>query len=410
MRHLATALAAVALSLAVPAPAPAAAGAGVAGMVGAAEPTGPDCPSVTEDYADQLTVGGSNAANERLQVPQAQEAARALSGKKAGAGVTVVVVDTPFSSPDAAQPGTSSGHGLAAAGIIGGRDQAAPVRVDVGIAPEATVLSESFYTAPASQRSDGEVVPMASGLAGTLDRIADQRSGAYRGRLVVLVPTQVPHSAALEKQVARLVASGALVVAASGDRPEAGTFPEQLADDKVGEDAAGIVWPAAAPGVLAVGVADPTAGTVLRSSRIDLAAPGTGAVSRGLNDGWCTLTTPSTHWAAAQVAAVAALVWSAHPDEDAATLTRRLEQTASGSGGRTSAVTGYGVVQPVEAVQRRIDTAPVPDADPMTPARPPREQADVLAGAREDAVWWGLGGGAALVVLIVLRPLLSRRR
>lgn len=406
MRQLGTALAAVALTLVVPAPAPAA----DVGAAGAVAPTGPDCPSVTADYRDELSVRGTNDANERLQVPRAQEVARALSGNPPGKGVTVVVVDTPFDTPNAARAETSSGHGLAAAGIIGGTDQADPVRVDVGIAPGARVVSEPFYTAPADQRSDDEVVPMASGLATALSRVADQRSGAYRGRVIVLVPTQVPRSAALEKQVARLVASGALVVAASGDRPDAGAFPEQLAEDKPGEDAADLVWPAAAPGVVAVGVSTPAAETVLRSSRIDLAAPGSGAVSRGLNGGWCTLPVPSTHWAAAQVAAVAALVWSAHPGEDATALVRRLEQTASGSGGRDSAVTGYGVVQPVEALQRQVVTAPVPDADPMTPARPPREQADVLAGAREDAVWWGLGGGAALVVLIVLRPLLARRR
>ncbi|MFJ9317833.1 S8 family serine peptidase [Pimelobacter simplex] len=410
MRHLArrrtaagVALAALALALPLPVAAAAPAAPAVA-------PTGPDCPSVTADFVDQRTVGGTNEANERLQVPRAQELARELSGKPAGTGVTVVVVDTPFDDPDRA-PGAASGHGLVAAGIIGGRDQTDPVRVDVGIAPDARVVSAPFYTTPESERTDGGVVPMASGLAARLGTVAaDVRSGTYGSRVIVLVPTQVPRSAALEKQVARLIGAGALVVAASGDRPAEGEFPEQLFEDKPGEDAADVVWPAAAPGVLAVGVSTPGTGTILRSSRIDLAAPGADAVSRGRNGGWCTLPAPSTHWAAAQVAAVAALVWSAYPREDATALATRLEQTASGSGGPASAVTGYGIVQPVEALQRRVDAASPPPADPMTPAPPPREQADLLAGTRKDAVWWGLGGGAALVVLIVLRPLLSRRR
>lgn len=413
MRHLArrrtaagVALAALALALPLPA-----ATAGTTAAAPAETPTGPDCPSVTADFADQLTVRGTNEANERLQVPRAQELAREMSGKPAGAGVTVVVVDTPFTTPDSAPPEAPSGHGLIAAGIIGGADQTSPVRVDVGIAPDARVVPAPFYTTPESERTDGGVVPMASGLANVLGQVAaDLRSNKYGARVVVLVPAQVPHSAALEKQVARLVGAGALVVAASGDRPGEGEFPEQLFADLPGEDAADVVWPAAAPGVVTVGVSTPGTGTVLRSSRIDLAAPGADTVSRGRNGGWCTLPVPSTHWAAAQVAAIAALVWSAYPREDATALATRLEQTASGSGGPSSAVTGYGIVQPVEALQRRVEASATPPADPMTPAPPPREQADLLAGARKDAVWWGLGGGAALVVLIVMRPLLSRRR
>ena len=400
-----TALAALALGLWSPAPAVVAAA--------GAPPTGPECLSVQPTDVDETTVRGENEANARLQVPEAQQLARRLApGRAPGAGVTVVVVDSPV---DAAQ-GTASqdartGHGRAVAGIVAGDDQTRPVHVGVGIAPGARVESVPFYTTLVSGQGDAGTAPMASGLTRALGTVADRmRSGGYGPRVVVLVPAQVPHSPALERQVARLVRAGALVVAASGDRPAEGQFPEQYAADRPGEDAARVVWPAAAPGVVAVGVAAPERSTVLRSSRIDLAAPGAGAVSRGLNGGWCALLTPSTHWAAAQVAAVAALVWSVHRDDDAARLATRLEQTASGNGGRASAVTGYGVVQPVEALRRRVEAMAEPTPEATTPARRPREQADVLAGVRGDAVWWGLGGGAALVVLIVLRPLLSRRR
>ena len=36
-------------------------------------------------------------------------------------------------------------------------------------------------------------------------------------------------------------------------------------------------------------------------------------------------------------------------------------------------------------------------------------QPDVLAATRRHAVWWGLLGGGALLVAVVLRPVLSRR-
>jgi membrane-anchored mycosin MYCP len=204
-----------------------------------------------------------------------------------------------------------------------------------------------------------------------------------------------------------------LLVAASGDRPaDEGGFPDGYeGNPKKGEDVADLVWPAALPGVVAVGVSAPdSGGTVLRSSAIDLSAPGVDAVSRARNGGWCVVGPPSTAWAAAEVAGVAALVWSMHPDEDATQLRTRLEQTASGNGGPSSPLTGYGVVQPVEAIQRDVAEMGAEKKDQVEPARPPRARADVLAGARHDAVWWGLGGGAALVVLLILRPLLSRRR
>ncbi|GAA3662334.1 hypothetical protein GCM10022237_22750 [Nocardioides ginsengisoli] len=353
---------------------------------------GPDCLSLRSD-SDERTVKGPNTANETLQVPRAQELARAR-----GAGVTVIVVD----STD------QSAHGTAVGGIVVGRDQTAPTEVGVGIAPEAGLQSRPFYDVPAGNGGgDNGREPSSSALAGVLDGIHPGK------RTIVLVPTQVARSAALENALDRLTRAGALVVAAAGDRPAEGVFPDQLATRKAGEDAAGVIWPAAHPGVLSVSASDPGAwdqGTVLRNSGVDLAAPGADTVSIGLNGGHCALTQASSAWAAAEVAGVAALVWSAFPTDDAARLTTRLEQTASGNGGPTSPRIGYGVVQPVEALQRRLDAMSRPRAEPPVPAQAPRPAADVLATTRSRAVWWGLGGGAALVVLVVLRPLLARRR
>jgi membrane-anchored mycosin MYCP len=42
--------------------------------------------------------------------------------------------------------------------------------------------------------------------------------------------------------------------------------------------------------------------------------------------------------------------------------------------------------------------------------RVPDEPEDVLASTRENAVWWGLVGGGALLLALVLRPVLARRR
>lgn len=396
------------------------AGAALAGTPAAAVPRGhvaanvegPRCLQVSASTTDQRSVRGDNPANLALHVEEARALVR-KTGTQPGAGVQVVVVDSGIDGFRGTAPvELPSGHGFAVAGIVAGPDQAEPSRVDVGIAPAAEVVDGRFYdTLERSQ--EGQRVPTAADLAQKLGEIAAAREGGARPRTVVVVPAQVPYSAELEAQVDRLVGTGALLVAASGDRPSGeGAFPDGYEGEaKKGEDAAEVIWPAAHPKAIAVGVSTPgSRGTVLRSSAIDLAAPGFGAVSKALNGGWCVVDGASTAWAAAQVAGVAALVWSAHPDENAEQLRTRLEQTASGNGGPSSPITGYGVVQPVEAIQRDIADMGAERTQQVRPAQPPRAQADVLAGARHDAIWWGLGGGAALVVLLLLRPLLARRR
>lgn len=384
-----------------------------AALARASAAEGPGCLEVAATTTDARTVTGDNTANLSLHVAEAQALAR-RAGAPPGKGVTVVVADSGINGFAGTAPvDLPTGHGFAVAGIVAGPDQREPNNVPVGIAPDARVVDAQFYdTLERSQ--DGKRVPMAADLARVLGDLASRRGpgGDLDGHLVVVVPAQVPHSPELEAQVDRLVDSGALVVAAAGDRPADGGFPDGYEGEaKKGEDAADLVWPAAHPGVVAVGVSDPTArGSVLRSSDIDLAAPGSGSVSKALNGGWCVVDGASTAWAAAQVAGVAALVWSTHPEEDAGQLRTRLEQTASGNGGPSSPITGYGVVQPVEAIQRDVAEMGAERTEQVRPAKPPRAQADVLAGARHDAVWWGLGGGAALVVLLLLRPLLARRR
>ncbi|MBS4752104.1 S8 family serine peptidase [Nocardioides sp. zg-ZUI104] len=375
---------------------------------------GPDCDTVGADTELGDPVTGENAASVELQVPQATEVAR-RRGVRPGAGVSVVVLDS-GAAGYAARPSASlaSSHGVLVAGIVAGPDQPKP-RIKAGIAPRARIVDLPFYAAPRHEASDGVPVPTAGALEQRLREVGDRlASGALGPRTIVLVPAEVPGSDRLRAALDRVVARGALVIAAAGDRPgEDESFLAQFVGKaKPGEDAAAEVWPAAHEDVVAVGVSTPgSLDTVLRSSAIDLAAPGTGSVVKGLNGAWCVVTSVSTHWAAAQVAGVAALVWSAHPKESAAWLRARLEATASGNGAATSPLTGFGVVQPVEALRREVEATDATGLDEeVAPGRVPRKRADVLAAVREDAVWWGLGGGAALVVLLVLRPVLARRR
>jgi membrane-anchored mycosin MYCP len=362
----------------------------------------------TDVDTPQRTVTGANAANDALQVPAATALVR-KAGRRPGEGVTVVVVDTqvPGGVAVAPRPDLVSSHGLTAAGIVGGPEQGKG-DVAVGIAPAADVRPVRFYDAERGSAADGEAEPEPGALASALAGISVGR------RTVVLVPAVVGPGDSLRSALERLARRGALVIAPSGDRPQQadGLLDDYVGDARPGQDAAADVWPAAVDdAVLAVGLAPPLSSLALRNSEVDLAAPGVGAVSIGAQGGWCRVTEPSTAWAAAQVAGVAALVWSVHRDDSAAELRARLEGTASGNG-EASPLTGYGVVQPVEALQRPLESlAPGDQRAAQVPRGDvPPQRADLLADTRHDAVWWGLGGGGALVVLLVLRPALARRR
>jgi membrane-anchored mycosin MYCP len=78
---------------------------------------------------------------------------------------------------------------------------------------------------------------------------------------------------------------------------------------------------------------------------------------------------------------------------------------------------GAGEVQAYQALTRPIEVTPdgqVLSAGEVVEKQQvlqlPEEPKDVLASTRHDAVWWGLAGGGALVLALVLRPVLTRRR
>lgn len=394
------AVAALAVPLAPGAPAP-----GVAAARAAAVAEGPDCASTGEDADRKVT--GVNEASEALQVPAATALAQ-RAGRAPGKGVRVVVVDTriPGGVGLERRPDIASAHGLTAAGIVGGEPQSDP-SVAVGIAPAAEIVAVPFYDVPRGQGSETDRTPSSTALARELRGIDVDR------HTIVLIPAVVAESAELRTALAGLDEQGALVIAPAGDVPSEGTgFLEEYAEVRPGQDAAADVWPAADPTVLAVGISSPAwQPRALRNSAVDLAAPGAGSVSIGVQGGWCVVAEGSTEWAAAQVAGVAALVWSVHADDTADQLRARLQATASGNG-EASPLTGHGVVQPVEALQRPVESMGAQDRrnEVVPRGKVPAERADLLAGTRRDAVWWGLGGGGALVVLLILRPVLARRR
>ena len=367
-----------------------------------------------------------------LHIPQAWQ-------ESEGSGITVAILGT---GVDASYPGlagsvitgpdyTGSGRtpgstywgyqGTAVAGIIASHERG---RGLVGVAPAAKILSVrvtlEFNDPLASDQTVSRRLP---------DAIADGiRYAADHGARIIDLPLD----------------PGTLGLTSKGDPAAAGGSPAERAavgyalskgvvlvapagDD--GQGAGLVNYPAAYPGVIAVGAIDRTGHLASFSSTrsyASLTAPGASLVAAVPPDGYGTIS--STSAASGIVAGVAALVLSRFPHLTVAQVAQALVEStvaaASGAGlpplpARSAAGAGYGTVDAIRAVDMAaiITTAsqphqPAPVASPDKLARHPaaaphRPAASALAGSvLRDAVA-AVGG---LIVLLVIALLVVRSR
>ena len=324
--------------------------------------------------------------------PWAQQALRfsAVWNRTRGSGVTVAIVDSGVDAnpqfggrvipgPDlvaGTKPGIPPGadcvgHGTAVASIIA----AAPVPgvSFTGVAPAARILSVKI--------SGTDTFPTSVTPQGIMDAV---QFGADVINLSLATPDDVP---ALRNAVAYALSHNVVVVAAAGnDLPQDGTGP---------------FYPAAYPGVLAVGAVGPGGALAAFSDRhtpVAVTAPGvnvTSAYPGTFPDAYAPVQN-GTSFAAAFVSGVVALVRSAHPGLSAAQVVSRIEATARGAAGPG---TGHGMVDPVRAV-----TAVLPaESSAGTGAA----GTGVSAGTVALAV---IAGSFGLVVVVVTAVLAARRR
>jgi membrane-anchored mycosin MYCP len=398
--------------------------------VGAARADEPlECLSIT---GDSTPVVSTDVASAPLTAMRVEEAQGLFTDKPPGAGVTVAVIDSGvvdsplLSVRQHLGKGTDAkavafGHGSVVAGLIAGhaREDGKPI----GIAPGADLIDLRVYdNDPVEPGADPPQVPVRSeNVAAALEWVADQADDLGIG--VANISLAVPPSKALKAAVAHAWAEDVVVVAASGNRPQEGQLNyDRFGDFHRGEDARDFVFPADYDHVVAVNAT--VAGTgdvdlsdaVLQNSATDVAAPTGSAVSIAANGSTCVVSDVATSWATAEVSGVVALLRSRYDDESAPQIVARLLDTADGSPEARTPLRGAGVVQPVEALTRPLH----PDGDGTLPrahaeggrtprATPPEPDADVLAATREHAVWWGLVGGGALLLALLLRPVLARR-
>ena len=185
-------------------------------------------------------------------------------------------------------------------------------------------------------------------------------------------------------------------------------------------------YPAADDGVLAVtavNAKDAVTDASIHGAHVDVAAPGTDVLTSYFGTGDCMLAgdKASTSFATAYVSAAAALVAERFPDETPAQWAYRLEVTASRPivGKRDNRV-GWGVIRPYDALAFVDDgTAPGPPSlsfEAVPPPHAPKPAIEVgvrqdrLAPAQAVGSWWMLGGASALVGVLLVSRLTSRRR
>jgi membrane-anchored mycosin MYCP len=305
--------------------------------------------------------------------------AEAQRVSKQGQGIRVAVVDSGYGRS------AKDYHGSVAAGLIS------------AIAPKAK-LSDHPVLKVGQEKSTVD----AKQLVAQLNSLA---KGNAKGLIVDIGLPATQSVPGLDTAVGTLIKKGAIVVMAADW--------SGVATDTGSRDIATKVFPNANESVVTVSASGTWASdpdfTVLPNSNTDVAAPTYGAASKALFGQPCWVDTITTSFAAAEVAGVLALIWSTNPGWSADQVIDRLYSTTSGVEGQGGRFWGAGVVNAYDALTRpAVEEAAKPPEIEQAPMA--KEKVDPLAPVRENAVWWGIGGGGALGLGLVLRPLFSRRK
>jgi hypothetical protein len=294
-------------------------------------------------------VAATTADPDPLQAEEWWRSQIGIDGLEApGPGVPVTIVDSGLDvshpefagRPDitllnAQEPaGIGGEHGTSVASVIGAPANGVGI---VGIYPRAVLRS---WDAALGQGTRLESSDIAAGIL----------AAARAGKGVINLSLGGDRDVAIELAVSEAVASGSLVVAASGNDGTRGNP---------------IGYPAALPHVTTVAATDQTGGVASfssRSSYVDIAAPGDAiVVASALGKNWHP--SSGTSFASPLVAGAAAWLWTARPSLDAGQVAEILRRSARdiGQAGRDPAA-GFGMLNVAAAL-----ALPTPVRDPYEP-------------------------------------------
>ncbi|GAA4998667.1 type VII secretion-associated serine protease mycosin [Kitasatospora paranensis] len=228
------------------------------------------------------------------------------------------------------------GHGTKVAGIIAARPMAGTGFV--GLAPGAQIMSFKQN----DDQGNGKVGDLVNAINTAVAKGADVINISQDVRADGET-SNFDDSKQLEEAVQAAEAENVVVVASSGN-----------------DGREGATYPAAYETVLAVGASDRNNERATFSEYgdfVDIAAPGVDMLSTVPAGGHCV--DNGTSFSAPYVAGVAALLKGAHPDWTAAQVRARIEQSAQRTERTRNRFVGWGVVDPVKAVQGPDDQDPV---------------------------------------------------
>ncbi|MFD6887012.1 type VII secretion-associated serine protease mycosin [Streptomyces sp. NPDC059957] len=294
--------------------------------------------------------------------------------------------------------GDTVGHGTKVAGLIAARPKSGTGFV--GLAPEATIIP--------IRQNDGQ----GNGNAETLSEAITHAVAKGAQIINISQDTDAPmtRSSKLGQAVEKAVEANVVVVASAGN------------DGLTGKKRA--TYPAAFPGVLAVGSSDRNnerAAFSQPGTFVGIAAPGVDMVSTVPGFGQCV--DNGTSFSAPYVAGVAALLRAKHPEWTAQEVIWQLQNTAERSVNGHDDFVGWGVVDPVRALTQSAVGAEPPKAPVADPGPPPAAapEAAVMhtsetARERDERLGtYALGIGGVLIAVIagtatVVRDARNRRR
>ncbi|XQC72364.1 type VII secretion-associated serine protease mycosin [Streptomyces sp. JL4002] len=287
------------------------------------------------------------------------------------------------------------GHGTKVAGLIAARPQEGTGFV--GLAPDSTIIP--------IRQNDGQGKGNALSLSQAIDHAVAK--GAQVINISQDTDAQLTADSELAKSVSKAVAANIVVVASAGNDGTSGRKRR--------------TYPAAFPGVLAVGASDRNNERAEFSQPgdfIGVAAPGVDMVSTVPGFGQCI--DNGTSFSAPYVAGVAALLRAEHEDWTAQQIVWQIQNTAERSVKGRDDYVGWGVVDPVRALgqDQQPPSAPVPDPGPPPAAAPQAAPLHLTETAQERAERLGtyaLGIGAVLIAVIagtatVVKEARNRRR
>ena len=335
--------------------------------------------------ADQVRQGEWWLA--KLGITEAWQASR-------GSGVTVAVLSdgvngaqadlagAVVSGPDYTNSGQPAGpyfglQGTAIASLIAGHGHGAAGSSGMaGVAPAARILSVRV-TLPAADPQPASDPAVAAGLPGAI--ASGIRYAVAHGATVIDLPIDPGEPTGTQAGAASAAGGSAAERAAAAYALSRNVvLVAPAGDDGASTDAAN--YPAAYPGVIAVGAVDSNFTKAFFSSQqpyVAITAAGVDVVAATASGGYQTMS--STSAASAMVAGIAALIRSRFPSLSAALVTRAMTSSAvDRTAGGLRSGSGYGVVNAARALSAAAALLPsaarqggaLPRVEPAPPPAP----------------------------------------